>query len=233
MINNTTPGELSDKLPNLFVPAGITFSIWGVIYILLLMFIVFQARSLVNKDRDDSYYVQGIGWFFVVSNIANSAWIFAWHYELVPLSLILMVVLFLSLLTIYLRLQIGLPVPVTPLKERIFFHIPFSVYLGWITVATIANVTTVLVWAGVEPYNQTAVYLTVFVLLVALAITTLMLWRRKDIAYSLVMLWAFTGIILKRIDPRFFIDLTVASTAGIAAVVIVFMIFFRLLTRRY
>ena len=165
-------------------------------------------------------YLRKIGWFFVLSNIANSVWIFAWHYELVPVSLIFMVLLFVSLLAIYLRLGIGRSDTVMSRREKLFFNTPFSVYLGWITVAAIANVTAVLVWARVRPYTQTAVIWTILVIIVAAVIGILMLWTRKDIAYGLVIIWALIGIVMKRLDPGYFRELTVATTAGITALIV-------------
>lgn len=220
VINNRTTGQLSDKLPNLFVPSGTTFSIWGVIYTLLLLFIARQAKGLLSEDAEGAVYVKKIGWFFVLSNVANLMWIFAWHYELVPLSLIFMALLLVSLLAIYLRLGIGRSETVMSRREKLFFHVPFSVYLGWITVATIANVTAVLVWAGVQPYTQTAVIWTVLVIVVATVIGLLMLWTREDIAYGLVIVWALVGIVMKRLDTRYFVELTVAATASIAALIV-------------
>ena len=231
LINNTSPGELSDKIPNLFVPSGITFSIWSVIYVLLFLFVGYQARGLVTKVVDDVTYLRKIGWFFVLSNVANSCWIFAWHYELVPLSLVFMVVLLVSLLAIYLRLGIGLEGRIAPRKEKIFFQIPFSVYLGWITVATIANVTAVFVWAGVDPYTSSSVLLTIVVLFVATLITSLMLIRRRDISFGLVIIWALVGIVIKRLDPSYFVELTVASSAGLAAVAVCLLMALVLLRR--
>jgi hypothetical protein len=219
LINNTTPGELSDKMPNLFVPSGITFSVWSVIYVLLFLFVTYQARGLVKTSVEDAKYLKSIGWFFVLTNIANSCWIFAWHYELVPLSLIFMILLLVSLIAIYLRLGIGLG-RVTHRRDMIFFHLPFSVYLGWITVATIANVTAVFVSVGVEPYTFLAVMLTVVVIFVATLITSLMLIKRRDVAFGLVIIWALIGIVIKRLDPTYFVEFTVASAAGLAAIVV-------------
>jgi len=231
LINNITPGELSDKIQNLFVPSGITFSIWGVIYVLLFLFVGYQARGLVKVVVDDVTYLKRIGWFFVLSNVANSCWIFAWHYELVPLSLVFMVLLLVSLLAIYLRLGIGLHGKTTRRKDKVFFHVPFSVYLGWITVATIANVTAVLVWVGIEPYTSSAVLWTVVVILVATLITSLMLIKRRDVAFGLVIIWALVGIVVKRLDPSFFVELTVASSAGLAAIAVCILMVFVLLRR--
>lgn len=224
LINNTKPGELSDKLPNLFVPSGLTFSIWGIIYLLLFLFIIYQARSLVMREIPDPPFIRKIGGYFVLSNIANICWIFAWHYELVPLSLVFMIILFLSLLTIYLRMGIGLQGGIKKLRERLFYQVPFSVYLGWITVATIANVTTLLVWIGVDPFTRSAIIWTWIVIIVAASISILILWTRRDIAYSLVIIWALIGIIIKRMDPSYFKELSVAVIAGISTIAILIMI---------
>ena len=231
LINNTTPGELSDKIPNLFVPSGIAFSIWGIIYVLLFVFVGYQARGLVKTVVEDTKYLRKIGWFFVLSNVANSCWIFTWHYELVPLSLVFMVLLLASLLAIYLRLGIGLQGKTIRRRDRVIFHVPFSVYLGWITVATIANVTALLVWIGIEPYTSSAVVWTVVVIMVATLITSLMLIRRKDVAFGLVIIWALVGIVIKRLDPRYFVELTVASFAGLAAIAVCILMVFVLLRR--
>ena len=106
-INNKTTEELSDALPNLFVPIGLTFSIWSVIYILLGIFAVYQAKDLFKSEKQEIPFLDKISFFFILSSIANVTWIFLWHYQLVSLSLIVMVILFISLLFLYLRLRIG------------------------------------------------------------------------------------------------------------------------------
>jgi len=224
LINNTTPGALSDRLPNLFVPSGLTFSIWGVIYVLLFLFVAYPMRGSASRDVGDSAYLGKIGWLFVASNAFNVAWIFAWHYELVALSLVFMILLFVSLLAIYLRLEIGNPLKTISLRRKLFYQVPFSVYLGWITVATIANVTALLVSIGIEPYTGLAVVLTVVVITVSTLIATAVLWTRRDIAYSLVIVWALVGIVVKRLDPTYFVELTVATSAGIGAAVILIVL---------
>jgi len=231
LINNTTPSELSDRIPNLFVPSGTTFLIWGIIYVLLFLFAGYQARGLAKTLVDDVTFLRRIGWFFVLSNVANSCWIFAWHYELVPLSLAFMVLLLASLLAIYLRLGIGLKGKIARRRDKVFFQVPFSIYLGWITVATIANVTSVLVWVGVEPYTSSAVVWTVVVIFVATLITSLMLITRRDIAFGLVIIWALVGIVVKRLDLSYFVELTVASSAALAAIAICIMMALVLLRR--
>jgi len=143
-INNITTGELSDLYPNLFVPAGLTFAIWGLIYVLLGIFVIYPLIPSVRRDAQKVDFVQRIGPLFFISCLANIGWIYAWHYKIVPLSLALalMLILFGSLLAIYLRLNVGRSE--APKTEKYLVHLPFSVYLGWITIATIANATAIL-----------------------------------------------------------------------------------------
>jgi hypothetical protein len=194
-LNGRGTGEISDSYPNLFVPIGLTFSIWGLIYLLLLGFTLFGlVVALKGSERAEG--VKRLGPFFFLSSLANLGWIFAWHWERLALSLVLMLVILASLILGYLRLGIG--------RERfdlwgkLFLQIPFSVYLGWITVATIANVTALLVsleWGG---FGLSEVVWTVIMILAAVVITLAMIMTRGDVAYTLVVVWALLGIFLKR-----------------------------------
>jgi len=218
-LNGKTTQELSDALPNLFVPAGITFSIWGIIYILWIIFAIYQGRDLFKKEEIDMPFLQQITFLFIVSSIANSAWIFLWHYEYVGLSLLMMIILLLSLLALYVRLKIGRSIVST--TERLCVHIPFSVYLGWITVATIANITAFLVFVNWDGFGISQLNWTTIIIAVATLLTILMLTLRKDIAFSLVVLWAFFGIWMKRTTlPNTPIDVNVATTISIAIIFI-------------
>lgn len=217
-LNGKTTKELSDAIPNLFTPEGITFSIWSIIYLFLIIFMLYQILDLVKKEKHDMTYIEKIGVWFIIASLANILWIFLWHYELVTISLVAMLILFISLLMIYLRLNIGLSI--TPLKEKIAVHTTISIYLGWITVATIANVTAVLVKLNAGELVLGQVTWTIIVIAVATLITLLILVRRKDIAYSLIIIWALIGIILKRLntDP---IYTNIAITSTIAILIIV------------
>jgi hypothetical protein len=217
-IGGKSTGELSDAIPNLFVPAGLTFAIWGVIYLLLLIFILYQARGLVRTDERGTNAVEGIGVIFIVSCIANAAWIFTWHYALVGLALIIMLVLLACLIGIYLGLRIGKER--VSLTEKLCVHLPFSVYLGWITVATIANVTALLVTLGWDGFGLGEIFWTVLMIIVAALIALLSLVLRRDIAYSLVIAWAILGIYLKRSSPAVTPAPEVAYTALICLCVV-------------
>jgi len=195
-INGKTAGELSDQYPNLFVPAGLTFSVWGIIYILLAIFVIYGLIVAARKDTEKSSFIGNIGVLFFISCLANIGWIFAWHYEIVPLSLILMLLLLVTLITIYLKLRIGKSD--SPRTEKYMVQLPFSVYLGWITIATIANVTALLVYTNWNTFGLGEPFWAVAVITVGIAITLSVLFTRKDIFYCLVVDWALLGILLKR-----------------------------------
>jgi len=219
-LNNKTTQELSDAIPNLFVPAGITFSIWSIIYVFLIIFMVYQILNFIKKDTKENSFIEKIGGWFILGSIGNIGWIFLWHYEQVTLSLGAMLLLFVSLIMIYLRLNIGLSKP--QFKEKIAVHTTISIYLGWITVATIANVTAVLVKLDVGEMALGQANWAIIVIAVAALITVLVLLRRKDIAYSLVIIWALLGIIIKRLgdDEIYGVQTNIALTAIIAIILI-------------
>lgn len=196
-LNNQTTGALSDKYPNLFVPAALTFSIWGVIYILLAIFVIYGLIIAIKNDTQKSAFIENIGILFFISSLANIGWIFAWHYEILPLSLILMLVILGSLIAIYLRLHIGKSDSSN--SEKYLVHLPFSIYLGWITIATIANVTAVLVSINWTTFGLGEQFWAVAMIIVGIAIALSMLLTRKDIFYCLVIDWALLGILLKRL----------------------------------
>jgi hypothetical protein len=217
-INNRTTQQLSDKYPNLFVPAGITFSIWGIIYILLLVFIIYQFVVAFRKSSLERDIFEKIGILFFISCIFNVAWIFAWHYEIVWLSLIIMVLFLISLISICVRLAVGRQ-PVRN-SEKILVNIPFSVYLGWITIATIANATAFLVKINWNGFGIDSQVWAAIVITIGVIITLAILFSRNDIFYSLVVIWALVGILLKRISDNSMPDqlVIIASIAGIAIV---------------
>ena len=217
-INGKNTGQLSDNIPNLFVPSGITFAIWGVIYLLLILFAIYQARDFFKKEKIEMPYLTKITPFFILASAANILWIFLWHYEQVALSLIAMLILLISLIAIYIKLNEGQQQ--IPLKEKMFIHVPFSVYLGWITVATIANITAWLVIISWDGFGISDVTWTIIVLCVATLLTLIILYKRRDIAYSLVIIWALLGIVIKRMQDQ----TEIATTATIAIVVIIIAI---------
>ena len=190
-INGQNTGEISDRFKVYFVPAGYVFSIWGLIYLGLIAFAFFQALP----SQRENPRLRATGWWVSLGGLANIAWIFLWHYEQFPLTIIAMLVLLGSLIVAYLRLGIGrLSVPAS---EKWAVRLPFSVYLGWITVATVANVSSLLdflKWDGLGIAPEISM---VIVLAAVLVIAVLVNFTRRDVAYALVILWALAGIAFK------------------------------------
>ncbi|NLE15624.1 MAG: tryptophan-rich sensory protein [Spirochaetales bacterium] len=194
-INNLTTGEVSDNLPNLFAPAGLTFSIWGLIYLLLAAFTVFQFFRSQNEEAGRR--LKFVQLFFVISSVANAAWIFCWHYLLLPVSLGLMLVILVSLVVINHRLaRENLAA-----REWLFLRLPFSVYYGWITVATVANVTALLVNLNWNRFGLSEPFWTVIILVVATVIALAVIGKNRDWAYGAVVVWAYAGILIKHLEP--------------------------------
>jgi len=197
-LNGRTTGGVSDLYPNLFAPAGITFSIWGVIYLLLTAFVVYQLR--LPKGINTTDIIERIGSYFIISSVANAAWIFSWHYDIIPLSMLLMSVILICLIIINARINSAR----LTLKEKLFVRLPFSVYFGWITVATIANATTLLVSLGWNGWGMSQQFWTIIILGVGLVITMATTLKNKDIAYGLAVFWAYLGILIKHISSNGF-----------------------------
>lgn len=214
-------GAVSDSYPNLFAPAGITFSIWGFIYLLLALHTLYQ---FTNKDKK---VLNTVGLLFALSSVANSLWIFCWHYHKIGLSVVLM----LCILVLLIRINIL----IEPMKgDRMFLwsvRIPFSVYLGWITVATIANITTLLVSAQFTGFSIPEPVWTVVVLLVGVVIGLAWAFRTKDKAYLFTLIWAYTGILIKHTSQEGFASqymmVIVATGLALAAFVVCLGLFFK------
>jgi hypothetical protein len=229
-INGKTAGQLSDQYPNLFVPSGLTFSIWGIIYILLAVFVIYGLIVTAKKNAEKSSFIGNIGVLFIISCLANIGWIFAWHYEILPLSLVLMLILLGSLITIYLRLSIGKSESTR--TEKYLVHLPFSIYLGWITIATIANVTALLVSLNWNTFGLGEQFWAVAVIIVGIAIAISILFTRKDIIYCLVVDWALLGILLKRISIETAPDQSVIVITIVGMVIITLGIIVQAIRRK-
>lgn len=229
-LNNKSTGQLSDQYPNLFVPAGLTFSIWSIIYLLLAVYCVYGLLPGVRRDHDRGVFIERIGLLFVFSSIFNISWIFAWHYELVLLSVVIMLLFLLTLIAIYLRLKIG--ASETSNQEKFLVHMPFSIYLGWISVATIANITALLVYWKWNGFGFDPQFWTVTVIAVAIVLAIVMLLRHRDIFYALVVDWALAGILIKRLADNSLADQYVIIAAITGLVVVTGGVILRLVKRK-
>jgi hypothetical protein len=199
-LGGKTTGQLSDQYPNLFIPSGLTFSIWGVIYILLAIYVVYGIVYSVREPERSNCFIERIGILFIISCAANAGWILAWQYEVLPLSLVFMVILLVTLITIYNRLNVG-RFKVAP-TEKYMVHLPISVYFGWISIATIANVTALLVAYRWDRFGMSGEIWAIIMIGIGVLLGLIVLFSRRDIFYALVVDWAVLGILIKRTADR-------------------------------
>ncbi len=208
-INGVTPDQVSDTYANLFAPAGLTFSVWGLIYLLLALFCIWQ---LVAKSAPQALLCH-INVYFIISSIANICWIFAWHYEIIPLSMALILIMLVCLIAI---MRLITEEQLTT-RELFFIKLPFAVYTGWLTVATIANATVLLVSLGWDGFGLPESVWTMIILAVGTVIAIAAGLRFKSPAYLLTIVWAYAGILIKHLSDTGFAGAYpgVITTAGI------------------
>jgi cell division protein FtsW (lipid II flippase) len=195
-LNGRGTGEISEAYSNLFTPAGVTFSIWGLIYLLLGAHVLYQLGLF--RDRPDTpadvALLNRVGLLFALSSLTNTAWIFAWHYDLIPLSAVLLITIFVLLALIVTTVRRA---NLTG-RRRWFIGVPFSVYFGWSTVAVVANITVLLVYLKWDGFGIADSTWAVAIILVAMAIGTATMLRNRDVAYGLVLIWAYIGILIRQ-----------------------------------
>jgi hypothetical protein len=212
-LNGKSTKELSDKYPNLFVPAGITFSIWSVIYLALLIFCIYQVRSLFSKKTEPhlAMILNAIGYLFILNATFNALWIVAWHYEILPLSIVFMLGILGTLITINKNLRHLQPYLSGGLK--VIVKASFGLYLGWICIATIANVTAVLVAYGIMPTGISGQSWTCIMVLVGSVIGFVATLNIRNGFVGLAIIWALIGIIIARNNDIIYYKYIVYSAA--------------------
>ena len=191
-IGGVTTGEVSDLLDNLFTPTGFTFSIWGIIYLSLFIFLI----SLFRISEDLKLFVGKVLVLFNINCLLNISWIFAWHYMIFHLSLVIMLGLLYNLILISRVIKAHHK----ELKSSYLYNITsfsFNIYFGWITVATVANFTGLLIsldWGGFGISHDVWTGLIIFIATIIASITFV---KNKAIWYLLPIIWAFYGIYFK------------------------------------
>ena len=209
IIGGKNTAQISNNNPTLITPAGYVFSIWAIIYVMLGIFVVFQALP----NQKGSSYQKKIGPLFVLSSILNIVWLFLWQYEFLAYSVVIMFLLLATLITVYLRLDIGKSY--ASKLEKLAVQTPFSVYLGWITIASIANLAVTLVSANWNGFAIAQETWAILIIIIALLISLLVLATRRDLAYGLVIIWALVGIAVKQSGNQ-----NIVLIAGISAILI-------------
>jgi hypothetical protein len=195
-LNGRRTGDISAAYPSLFTPAGVTFSIWGLIYLLLAAHVLYQLGLFGDRPETatETALLNRVGLLFALSSVLNTAWIFAWHYDLIPLSAVLLAGILICLALIVTTVRRANPTA----RQRIFVGVPFSVYFGWSTVAVVSNITVLLVYWNWNRFGIAESGWAVIIVLVAMAIGTLTMVRNRDVAYGLVLIWAFAGILIRQ-----------------------------------
>ncbi len=220
-LNGQNTGEISDRFQVYFVPAGYVFAIWGIIYLGWIAFTIYQLQP----SQKENPRLGSLGYLFALSNLANAAWLFCWHYNQFGLSVLVMLALLALLIAIYLRLDVNR----RPVKRAAYWTVDvlFSVYLGWITVATVANITDWLYFVKWDGFGIAAQMWAVIMLAVASLLGLTMAILRRDVAYLSVLVWAFAGIASKQTSAP-----TVVLSAWIAAAVMLGLIVYSLIHGR-
>ena len=191
-LNGQDTGEISDRFRVYFVPAGYVFSIWGIIYLGWIAFTIFQLQ----RSQKENPRLRRLGYLFAISNLFNAAWLFCWHYNLFGLSVLVMLGLLGLLIASYLRLNVNRSA--VSRTEYWSVDVMFSIYLGWITVATVANISDWLYFVGWNGYGIPAQVWAVIMLAVASLLGLAMAITRQDVGYLSVLVWAFVGIAVKQ-----------------------------------
>ncbi len=212
--NNLTQADLGEIYPVLITPAAYVFAIWGLIYLALIAFIVYQVMPGFRENP----VVKAVGILFAVSSLFNILWLFFWHYQRVGWSMIIMLLLLATLIAIYLR--IGAVTAEKSLYDRLLVKYPFSLYLGWVTAATIVNFNVLLYDLGWLGIGTGGVFFTMAMIIIAALVALAVFYLRQDYIFSAVFVWALIGIGIRHGTE--IILLTIL--AWLAAVAIIFFL---------
>lgn len=211
-----TVGEVSRRYDTLFAPAGYAFAIWGLIYLLLVFFVAYQWFAWL-KHREGRE-IEQTGLWLIVANLANGFWIGAWLSESIGLSVLLIFILLISLLALTVRLR--MEIWDAPLRIIVFVWWPIVVYLGWIVVASAANVAAWIVSVGWQEVLLSASTWTILLIAVATLIYVLLVLRRNMREAALVGIWALIAIAVRQWQAH----AEIAASALIGAVILLAVI---------
>ncbi|MCJ8165105.1 hypothetical protein MKJ04_09645 [Pontibacter sp. E15-1] len=230
LINTQTIGDVSDNYPTLFTPAGITFSIWGVIYLALFAFCIYHLVKAYKEpaEHEANADLQRLGYLFMANNLATGVWTIAWVNEWLLVSVVLILIQLITLVAMHLRL--GIFDVGCSAASRWFTQVPLSLYFGWIIIATVANISAALVGVGWDSFNLSAGFWATFMIIAATLIVVFVVYARSNPVVGLVGVWALYGIILKHREINVEASPQIITTTWIALVVValvVVVVFFR------
>jgi len=186
-INQQTPETISDKYPTLITPSGYAFAIWSLIYFGLVAFSIYQA---LPKNTGRFAKIRTV---YILNCAANCVWIYLWHYEEILASLVVMFVLLGTLVFINVKL-----LKTESATEYWLARVPFGIYFGWITVATILNFTIALVYLNVKTSDFSTSILASVLIVAATLLGIIIRFKLVNVAYPLTIAWALTAIAVKQ-----------------------------------
>lgn len=190
----------------LITPANYAFIIWGVIYVGLIAYAVYQF----HPERRADQRLQRTNQWLILACVAQVIWIFLFTGQQFVASVLAMAVILGSLIAAYHTLAIGQGR--VSRQRRWMAHIPFSLYLGWIAVATVVNIAATLYAANWGGLGLNAVAWTVVMLAVVTGLGLLILWQRQDLTVALVFIWALGAIAQRHADQP---TLWIAALVGL------------------
>ncbi|MDD2982738.1 MAG: tryptophan-rich sensory protein [Crocinitomicaceae bacterium] len=217
VFNGNTMKTVSDRYFNFFTPAGYAFSIWGIIYLGLFGFVFYSGRQLFNPKNEEPMLFK-IGWWFTFTCVLNSFWVVAWLYEFTAVSVLLMIFMLLSLIKIMQIILLNLDYH--SFKNRLFILFPFALYLGWISVALIANVAGFLTKMNWNGFGISDEYWTIALIVIAGIVNVLVLWKWNLRTFVAVGIWALLAIAVSNISNQG-PESIVYSCYGVAIVLVV------------
>lgn len=221
-INQLDVSEVSARYETLFTPAGITFSIWGIIYLLTGLFCLYHIIAAYKHDKTHSANnrLLKINGLFIILNLATAAWLVAWTQERLLIALGLIIIQLFCLMAINLRLRIY--DPLRSAEFKLIAQVTFSIYFAWISIATIANAASWLKSIGWDGWGLTAVQWTFVMISIAIVLALLMIFVRRNVYFGLVVAWALFGIVQKRapLDEHSDEPIITAAWAGVGVIFI-------------
>jgi len=204
-LNGISTAKISDQFPVYFVPSGYVFSIWGVIYITQ----IFALFKLFKNSKQYNELINKVFLIYFISNVANGMWLVTWHYGSFYIGVFIMILLLLTLIYIYLQIK-----KLFPTNKSL--TVAFGIYLGWISVATIANITDVLYLLRFTGFGIPEQIWSAVLILIASILGFLMIKLNKEYAYACVIIWATIGIAVK-----FYYEITIVLAVAMACLMLI------------